>query len=65
MIQLKIILFSYVFELDFNLTNQRGDETLQLKSPINVFRFKVLYPFWLVFLLQINANLLRDRYHHQ
>lgn len=30
MIQFKIILFSYVFELDLNLRNQRGDETLQL-----------------------------------
>lgn len=30
MIQFKIILFSYVFELDLNLRNQRGDEMLQL-----------------------------------
>lgn len=41
MIQWKIILFGYVFEIDLNLTNQRVDDTLQLKSPINIFRFKV------------------------
>lgn len=65
MIKLKIILFSYVFEIDLNPTSQRGDDTLQLKSPINIFRFKVLHPFWLAFLLQINGNLLRDCYHYQ
>lgn len=41
MIQLKIMLFSYIFELDLNLTSQRGDETPHLKSPINVFRFSL------------------------
>jgi len=59
------LIFIYVIELDLKPTNQRAAETLQLKSPLNVFKFKVLHLFWVAFFLQINTNLLRYYYHYQ